>query len=596
MGTHHGGPGGHPHEVDWLIAIQDITEYQAKFFYFPFSSLIVSGMAAANISFYASTGAEIHWRQARTFHRDAASVKTLLSGLTGLLIVEILFIVVSWFATPFLFNWIGGVLRILSSSVTSVCCCCRRRKKPALDPEGYEPVVLDDYDEDKNDLESSPSMGIFQKMLQETNQSPLKLLLILLPTATVIILSCIRPSDPAYCFLSQTLILTPFSEPRAYNGNVLLDIPRLQGDYSWLGNRTALDTPPKFNWLPSRKLDGFRDWYTSPNASETYMHYNPAKDPLHISNLQGEVIEPLREVLHNGKVKIKHVFVLKLESTREDVFPLRKESYMHNRVRQTYSNGRIPDHVEKRLANLTRTAERLAGIPSGWDSEGTAPKPYGGIRAANAYTSSTFTLKSLTGTLCGVSPLVVDFNREYLHHIYQPCIPQILDALNPQSNGTNSTDDFTSWPWHSAFMQSITDSYDNQNYLTPVLGYKHSVTVDTIVQDRMENPSPDDEPVNFWGYPDNELRGYFRNAINKAEQDKERLFISHITGITHHPWNMPHNKFEEMSGPGWFKHNTKLNRYLNTIGFADRWLAEILEILEDTGIANETLLVVVGDQ
>lgn len=39
-----------------------------------------------------------------------------------------------------------------------------------------------------------------------------------------------------------------------------------------------------------------------------------------------------------------------------------------------------------------------------------------------------------------------------------------------------------------------------------------------------------------------------------------------------------------------------INNYLNTVRYVDHWLGEILGLLGDTGIANETLVVFVGDQ
>jgi len=39
-----------------------------------------------------------------------------------------------------------------------------------------------------------------------------------------------------------------------------------------------------------------------------------------------------------------------------------------------------------------------------------------------------------------------------------------------------------------------------------------------------------------------------------------------------------------------------MNKYLNTIRFVDRWIGDILKLLDETGIANETLVVAVGDQ
>lgn len=39
-----------------------------------------------------------------------------------------------------------------------------------------------------------------------------------------------------------------------------------------------------------------------------------------------------------------------------------------------------------------------------------------------------------------------------------------------------------------------------------------------------------------------------------------------------------------------------MNNYLNTVRYVDGWLGDILQVLDDTGIANETLVVLVGDQ
>jgi hypothetical protein len=42
--------------------------------------------------------------------------------------------------------------------------------------------------------------------------------------------------------------------------------------------------------------------------------------------------------------------------------------------------------------------------------------------------------------------------------------------------------------------------------------------------------------------------------------------------------------------------NDALNRYLNTIGVNDRWYEEFLNILEETSVANETRIAIIGDQ
>lgn len=96
------------------------------------------------------------------------------------------------------------------------------------------------------------------------------------------------------------------------------------------------------------------------------------------------------------------------------------------------------------------------------------------------------------------------------------------------------------------------------------------------------------------------LGGYLKDAIVNAEHNHERLFVTHLTGLTHHPWDLPPGvEYAEMMGSvanSWGGKNDALNHYLNTIAYNDRWYAKVLDILEETGVANETLFILTGDQ
>lgn len=39
-----------------------------------------------------------------------------------------------------------------------------------------------------------------------------------------------------------------------------------------------------------------------------------------------------------------------------------------------------------------------------------------------------------------------------------------------------------------------------------------------------------------------------------------------------------------------------MNDYLNTVRYVDGWLGRLLGLLDDAGISNSTLIVMVGDQ
>ncbi|KAJ5584502.1 uncharacterized protein N7459_004302 [Penicillium hispanicum] len=582
-------------------------------FVVPFS-VLVSGMAAANFSVYLFTGAEIHWRHAKTFTGDAAAMRTLLSGLTGFLIGEGILLTGSLFTAHPIHSFTGGILHVLAWPFRSLSALVRPRIEPLArplqnrfqsqtlpDPRIYEQIALgDDFSDDSSDYGESGYL-IDRPDNTSNNDAPshpvrstdriLSRVMILSIFCLFMLLRSLRPWDPVYLFLSGTLPLASVFEGGHRDSPV--DATGVPSSFDYLNHASSLQPPLHFDWLPEELAPGFEDFA---RYDPLALHYNGELNPLHISNLEHPVLDSVKDALADGGVKIKHVILLKLESTRADVFPLRKNSFMYERIAETYKDKEIPQDVQKRIANLTRTAEYLTGFPSGFQVNDTrfgGKKAYGGFSARNAYTTSTYTLKSLTGTLCGVTPLVADFNREWEHHIYQPCLPHVLDMLSQGSDITNKTGDFTKWPWHSIWMQSVTEGYDNQDKLTPMLGYHDKKTKEIIESPNAEHPVTSEE-INYYGYADTELREYIRDAIDDAERDHRRLFLTHLTGTTHHPWGLPNNTYEQIisstKGP-----NEDLNHYLNAIGFVDDWLAEILDILEEKGVANETLIVMAGD-
>lgn len=565
-------------------------------------------MAAANFSVYVFTGAEIHWRQAKSFWGDAAAVRTLLTGLTGFLVGEGILCAVTLLSGRYVHSMTGGFLHVLAWPFQSVLFCLRsclgplrqtcqsrRQVKGLPDPEMYERIALeDDYLDDDDDDESDlfdPLSAAHRERLRPTERV-LPRVLILGAFYLFLLLRCVRPSDSVYLFLSGTLPLATVFE--GGHRRTPVDVTGIPIEYSYLDGTSSLHPRPDWDWMPKKPGPGFSDW----DESDSYaLHYSASESPLHISNLEEPVLEPVRNAL--GNVNVKHVILLKLESARADIFPLRKDSFMFDRIAETYEDKEIPHDVQERIANLTTTAKLLTGFPTGFEHDTDTAHPgrkaYGGLSASNAYTTSTYTLKSLEGTVCGVTPLVADLNREWEHHIYQPCLPHVLDMFSQQSDITSNTSDFTKWPWHSVWMQSVTETYDNQDKLTPVLGFKDKKTKEIIESPSAKHYPVKSEEVNYYGYADTELREYIRDAIDDAERDHRRLFLTHLTGTTHHPWGIPNNTFEQILGSSKGQ-DDDLNRYLNAVGFVDDWLATILGVLEEKGVANETLLVMAGDQ
>lgn len=98
-------------------------------------------------------------------------------------------------------------------------------------------------------------------------------------------------------------------------------------------------------------------------------------------------------------------------------------------------------------------------------------------------------------------------------------------------------------------------------------------------------------------YAETELKPYLRDVVNDAAQNKKRLFLSHLTSTTHYPFDLP-SPFEKKEYLGSYDgtDHTYFNTYLNALHYVDKWLGEVLDILDEAGMTNETLIVVVGDQ
>ncbi|KAJ6146484.1 hypothetical protein N7497_008466 [Penicillium chrysogenum] len=572
------------------------------------SSLLVSFMAAANTSFYVFTGAEIHWRQAKSFNGDAAAIHTLLTGLTGFLIVEGILLTLSLFAAHSIHAITGGILHVWAWPVRWLFARVRphveplvRRFWPSKSPDLPDPRIYEQIDMEDNDSDNEEGDHLLNTGAQLPNRLPEskrvtdgvpQRALILGLFSLFLFLRFTRPWDQVYMYMSTTLPLTTVIEGAERHSPVVTT--GTPGLFEYLDGVTALGPAPRWSWMSKEPIAGFDDWDQSDPLA---LHYNPHEDPLHISNLNKPVLEEIHNALASGDVKIKHVVFLKLESARADIFPLQKDSFMYKRIAETWKDKTIPPEVVDRLANLTRTAEYLTNFPNGFehdDARFNGRKAYGGISAKNAITSATYTLKSLTGSFCGVTPLVADFNREFDHHIYQPCLPHVFDMLSQQSDITNDTDDFTKWPWHSTFMMSVTEMYDNQDKLTPQLGFRDKQTKETIIKPEAKHYPVTSPEVNYYGYPESELREYIRDAIDDAERDHQRLFLSHLTSTTHHPWGVPNDAYEDLMGSK-SGANNDMNRYLNSVGYVDDWLSDLIDILEEKGVANETLFVMAGD-
>lgn len=377
--------------------------------------------------------------------------------------------------------------------------------------------------------------------------------------------------------------------------------------------------------------DSFDDPGSSPNTRGGFQHdgpprhrghgfgpgYSPLCDPLKLSNIDADILDGLAESFTDKKPRIKNVLLLTLESTRKDMFPLKRDSHAYKTILSSYASANASLELDIKLRNLTNIARFLSGESDGFEVDADAipdgswrhafKEGLGGVNVQGAVTQAAYTLKSLLSSHCGVEPLPVDFTEETKGMIYQSCLPQVLRSMSApaeqkrtdkiQQDRTDPEADHRTWPWKSALVQSVTDQFDSQDVLDEQMGFENVIS-ERVLSDPTSKYYPPKQPwVNYFGYPETESLDYLRDMFVDAQQQGKRLFVSHLTSSPHHPFATP----KDWTGHTAYLHKQRwrpqdpLDGYLNTIKYQDDWISDVFQMLHEVGALNETLVVMTGD-
>ncbi|RDL38121.1 uncharacterized protein BP5553_05554 [Venustampulla echinocandica] len=593
----------------------------------------IIGAASCQISFYLEMGSDIKWGAAKNFAHDRAGMKLFMSGSKhAAVIAAVITITARAISHP-----LYAVTNILASTVVKVIIPRRLRQRlcggleyKVIPGEDEAPVSQEDRSLDGGSLNAEPKAGLENEI--SGGPSWLTRIMVLAPIITTAILLVVRPPNPPFGHMSGTLpftlleIWSPSAQAICRAGHlpdeIIFPLPQLVSSTHWeptkdnfpgwmpkaktsTSDLKGWDRTLAQSWLPVGRINGFDRWYDNLSSVEG-VNYDPVRDPVRITNLDQDLLAPLAE-LRKHNATIKHIVMISLESTRKDVFPFKKDSNIHNLVKRSHKTSESAAEADVHLATLTPNAEILTGEERRFDfnkrpiSESRTwrdtSKEMGGINVAGAFTTSTTTFKSMIGSHCGVQPLPVDFTVEAHGHIYQPCVPSILELFNSNKANTSTPSEFTSMPWKSVFVQSITDHYDHQDELNKHIGFSKVIVKDDLLDPSSKYYPPTEEESNYFGFPESQVKPYLRDLFHEAEEKNERLFLSHFTSSTHHPWNVPKGGGEDIEylARNRLKKNHQLNSYLNTVRYGDKWIGEVMDLLEESGIIDQTLVVLVGD-
>ncbi|KAJ5436270.1 Alkaline phosphatase-like alpha/beta/alpha [Penicillium cf. griseofulvum] len=570
-------------------------------------SLITWGASSIQFGFFLQTGAEVAWAAGGSFLSDPAAMKILLSGISTVSAAATVLGLVAWMLHSHLYNITGLGLQ----AIRDLCVGGFKARYTLITAPSKSCMASVDLRSFRRII---PAVAICVSLI---------FLEITRPAIPYDHISGALPLTLLDAFQKKTATVEGCREPARPFPLMITDDngvsrPQFQPD------STFVEQWSRATWLPENPPRGFSRWELSPSdraekdnhysfvCADDQGFYDPKNDPLMITNLGGEIYEPLEKAFKEHSVEVNHIVLLTLESGRKELFPTQQGTPLFDGLIASHKKEKINEAID-RLVTMTPVAQQLTGEYA-TDSKGnkvdlshspwqTPPQEgMGGLNVRGAMTGSSLTFKSVLGSHCGVNPLPVDLLEESLLEIYQPCLPQIFDLFNQgkseQRRGNSSSEGKSAAlknPWKSVFMQSITDDYDRQDVLNENMGFKHKVVKSTLVSPQAKHKAQGEE-INYFGYAETELRPYVLDLFEEAANNKTRMFFSHVTSTTHHPWSTPEDFEKEpyMSDQGNINHDL-MNNYLNAARFVDNWLGDIMTMLDQTGIANETLVVVVGD-
>ena len=469
--------------------------------------LVFSGLSffasASQFTFFYTTGSEVDWDIATNLSGDREGIKLMLSGLVPFVcFCSALFVLSCLVSAPIitLMTW-------WTSSLSSVF-------------SSYEPV---------DDISGSLSQSRSGKILRRLNATAITTLCVVVFTLFSL---AFRPAIP-YNHLTAALPFSVFMGliphyDHTQASDERFPFPQLLAKENWEpprehfkgwapgvhGQAHAGDPELLPEWAKVKLPEGFHRWVSPPDKdldkpktesgqrkSTPNNFYDPVTDPLRITNLDEDVLQPLKEALREHDAPISHVVMVMMESARKDIFPFQVGTHLYNEIMAAHNgeDSSIGD-LHSKLARMTPNAEKLTGLKSGLDGNGdiVSSTDGGGVNVEGLITSSSFSCKSVLVNHCGASPLPIEWMGEVNHEIYQPCFNQILKLFN-NLKGSASASSPLERKWRSFFIQSTTGGFGDQTKLMKQLGFDETMYREDVGIVTAKHYHSGMEKINYFG-------------------------------------------------------------------------------------------------
>ena len=187
--------------------------------------------------------------------------------------------------------------------------------------------------------------------------------------------------------------------------------------------------------------------------------------------------------------------------------------------------------------------------------------------AHNAYTPVPRTSKALVSILCGIYPnMTVAITEARPRGIPARCLPELLHEHG----------------YHTGYFQSATERFENRREVVANMGFADFFPLEALDTQGFEK-------ANYFGFEDDVLLPPSERWLRK-HGDKPFL-ATYLTVTPHHPYFAPSQRYGRIK----FNDDEVLNRYLNTVRYADIFVANLIEQYKRLGLYQNTVFVIVSD-
>ena len=188
-----------------------------------------------------------------------------------------------------------------------------------------------------------------------------------------------------------------------------------------------------------------------------------------------------------------------------------------------------------------------------------------GLVATHSYATMPHSTKAMVPMLCGVPPDPVLPIHES-SNLPIDCLPKQLSQQG----------------YRTVHFRSATEHFENWRGLCNELGFE-----DFVPPEEMETEGFN--KANYFGYEDDIM---LEPARDWLEASDEPFFAFFLAGTPHHDYAVPARTGEERS---WNADDPLLDGYLRSIHYSDGFVARLMQVLEDTGHDDDTVVLILGD-